>query len=66
MSVAGWAVQIIGVCVGSSGIENVGRKMRGVSKKDEYGNRTRCRYCGSAEYGDCSKSPNGKHEHIMP
>lgn len=25
---------------------------------------TKCRYCGSGTYGECSQSPHGKHEHI--
>lgn len=65
MKFFGWLVKSLGVVCGSLLLENAGNKMLGKSTLNQNGNRTRCRYCGSFDFGDCSKSPNGKHEHIL-
>lgn len=65
MKVFGYALIGLGMFAKSNGISNLGRKLAGRSPVDLYGNRTRCRYCGSVHYGSCTKSPNGQHEHTM-
>ena len=65
MKFFGYVIIFVGMFLKSNGISNLGRKMAGRSPRDEYGNRTQCRYCGSIHYGECSKSPSGQHEHIM-
>ena len=65
MKFFGFVIIVLGVFLKSNGISNLGRKMAGRSPKDEYGNRTTCRYCGSVYYGECSASPTKQHVHVM-